>query len=93
MGCIVELKDPSLQFEFNNQGSKQQILLEIMLKYGTMSIDELAMMLNTPLDKLKEILAGNQYFVGQQADDLSHIFLMFFGRIFFNKFTLIRNFF
>ncbi len=93
MGCIVELKNSSAQFEFNSHGAKQRILVDMLLKYGELDVVNLALALDTTTNKLQDILDGDYFFIGRQADDLSHLFLIFFGRTFFNKFTLIRNFF
>lgn len=91
MGCIVELKAP-LQFEFNSEGTKQKILVDILLKYGEQDIASLASILDATSNELQDILNGNYFFTGRQKDDLSHLFLIFFGETFFNRFTLIRNF-
>lgn len=93
MGCIVEFTESLLQFEFNSKGSKQKILVDMLLKYGELDIAGLALALDASINELLGILDGNYSFVGRQADDLSQLFLIFFGRTFFKKFTLIRNFF
>lgn len=93
MGCIVEFSESLLQFEFNSKSNTQKILVDMLLKYGELDIAGLALALDTSVNELQDILDGNHFFVGEQANDLSQLFLIFFGRTFFKKFTLIRNFF
>ena len=92
MGCIIEFSESLLRFEFNSKGANQKILVDMLLKYGDLDIDGLALALDTSINELQDILNDNHFFVGEQAHDLSQLFLVFFGRRFFNKFTLIRNF-
>ena len=93
MGCIVEFSESLLQFEFNSKGNRQKILVDMLLKYGELDIAGLALALDASISELHEILDGNYFFIGEQANDLSQLFLIFFGRTFFKKFTLVRNFF
>lgn len=93
MGCIVEFNELSLQCEFNNEGKRQQILVDMLLKYGELDIACLASVLTSSINELQDIRDGKHFFTGEQANDLSYLFLSFFGRTFFKKFTLIRNFF
>jgi hypothetical protein len=93
MGCIIEFSESLLRFEFNAKGSKQKILVDMLLKYSEMDIADLALALDASVNELQDILDGNYFFVDEQANDLSQLFLIFFGRTFFNKFTLVRNFF
>lgn len=92
MGCIVEFSKSLLQFEFNSHGHKQKILVDMLLKYGELNIVELSLALDTSTYELQDILEGNCFFIGEKANDLAQLFLIFFGRTFFKKFTLIRNF-
>ncbi len=93
MGCIVEFSESLLQFEFNSKGYSQKILVDMLLKYGELDIASLALALDASINELQDILDGNYFFIGEQANDLSQLFLIFFGRKFFKKFTLVRNFF
>ena len=93
MGCIVEFSESLLQFEFNSKGNRQKILVDMLLKYGELDIAGLACALDASISELHDILDGNYFFIGEQANDLSQLFLIFFGRTFFKKFTLVRNFF
>ena len=93
MGCIVEFSESLLQFEFNSKGNRQKILVDMLLKYGELDIADLALALDATISEIHDILDGNYFFIGEQANDLSQLFLIFFGRTFFKKFTLVRNFF
>lgn len=92
MGCIVELSKSLIQFEFNSDGNKQRILVDMLLKYSAISIDELALTLDISVDNLQAIYNGEYFLIGEQANDLAQIFLIFFGRVFFTKFSIIRNY-
>ena len=93
MGCIIEFSESLMRFEFNSEGNKQKILVDMLLKYGELDIAGLALALEVSINELQAILDGNHFFVGEQANDLSQLFLIFFGRTFFTKFSLIRNFY
>lgn len=92
MACIVEFNDSHTQFEFGSQGSKQQVLIDILLRYGAMDIAYLASELNIPESIIRDTHNNNGFILGKQADDLAQFFLVFFGRNFFSKFSIIRNY-
>ena len=92
MGCFVEFSNLLLQFEFDSNGNRQKILVDMLLKYSELDILGLALALDTSVTELENILDGNYFFIDEQANDLSHLFLIFFGRTFFKNFTLIRKF-
>ena len=93
MGCIIEFADTLLKFEFCGQGEKQKILVDILLKYSGININDLTSELGISIKKLHDIRKGKYFLVGEQANDLAQVFLIFFGRTFFYKFTMIRNFY
>ena len=92
MGCIIEFTDTLLKFEFCSQGDKQKILVDMLLKYSEMDISALTSALGVSIKKLHDIRKGKCFLIGEQANDLAQLFLIFFGRTFFHKFTIIRNF-
>lgn len=92
MGCIIEFTESLLQIEFCSKGNKQKILIDVLLKYGEMNISELALAIDVSTKKLRDICNGRGSLVGEQADSLAQLFLIFFGRTFFRKFSIIRNF-
>lgn len=92
MGCIVEFTESLVQVEFCSQGNKQRILIDVLTRYSDMDIDELASVLGVSAKKLRKISEGKSFLVGEPADSLAQLFLLFFGQQFFRKFTLIRNF-
>jgi len=92
MGCIIEFSESLIQFEFNSHSDKQKILVDVLLKYSDMSIEDLASFLEVSVKKLRDIQTGKGLFRGERANDLAQLFLVFFGRIFFTKFSIIRNY-
>lgn len=92
MGCIVELTQPRMQIEFCGKSGKQKILIDLLIQYGDFDIKKLAVTLGVPVRILKKICDGKGCLVGEAADSLAQIFLIFFGQHFFKKFKLTRNF-
>lgn len=92
MGCIIEFAEPQNQIEFCAEGSKQKILIDVLLKFSGVNIDQLAESLGVSVDKIQDICDEKDYLVGCQLDNLAQIFLRFFGRNFFRKFSIIRTF-
>lgn len=92
MGCILEFHESLVRCEFNGEGYNQRILVDMMLKYSEFNPVELAKALDISEDQLKEILDGQYWLVDAQAKDLSQLFLIFFGRLFFTKVSIIRNY-
>lgn len=92
MGCIVEFTESLMQIEFCSNGNKQKILIDILTRYSEMDTNKLATVLGVSAKKLKNICNGEEFLVGEPADSLAQLFLIFFGQQFFRKFTLIRNF-
>ena len=92
MGCIVEFTESHKQIEFCSHGGKQKILIDILTQYSEMDTKQLADVLGVSTRKLKNICNGKGFLVGEPADSLAQIFLIFFGQNFFQKFKLIRNF-
>lgn len=93
MGCTLEFRESLIRCEFNGDGYKQQILVDMMLKYSEFNLLELAKALEISEEKLIEIRDGRYYLVETQANDLVQLFLVFFGPIFFSKFSIIRNYY
>lgn len=92
MSCALEFPESSVKIDFCSKGNKQKILIDVLTKYGDMDINRLALILEVPVKKLKNICNGNSFLVGEQADTLAQLFLMFLGKHFFRKCTLIRSF-
>lgn len=92
MSCILEFPESSVKIDFCSKGNKQKILIDVLTKYGDMDINRLASVLDVPAKRLRNICGGYGFLVGEQADSLAQLFLMFFGKHFFRKCTLIRSF-
>ena len=92
MSCTLEFSESSVRIDFCNKGNKQKILIDVLTKYGDMDINRLASGLEVSVERLHNICIGYGFLVGKQADTLAQLFLMFFGKHFFRKCTLIRSF-
>ena len=92
MSCILEFPESSIRIDFCNQKNKQKILIDILTKHGDMDINELASALGVSVKRLYYISDGYGFLVGEKADNLSQLFLMFLGKNFFRKSRLIRDY-
>lgn len=93
MSCSLEFAESSVKIDFCNKGNKQKILIDVLIKYSEMDINELALTLDVSVKKLHDICERDDFLVGAHADNLAELFLKFFGRHFFKKCTLIRSFY
>lgn len=92
MSCIVEFTESLLQFEFNTEGYRQKILVDMLLGHCGMDFQEIATAINIKKSKVYRIYQCKQFLTGEEANDLGQLFLINFGRIFFRKFLIVRNF-
>lgn len=92
MSCVLEFPESSVKIDFCSKGNKQKILIDVLTKYGEMDIHKLASVLDVSLNKLKDICEGDGFLVGEPADSLAQLFIMFLGKHFLRKCTLIRSF-
>ncbi len=92
MSCTLEFLESPLKIHFCSKGNKQKILIDVLTTYGEMDINRLASTLGVSAKKLRNICDGHGYLIGDQADSLAHLFLIFLGKHFFRKCTLIRSF-
>ena len=92
MSCVLEFPESLVKIEFCSQGNKQKILIDVLTKYSDMDINRLASVLEVPVKRLHDICNGVGFLVGEKADSLAQLFLIFLGKHFFRKCTLTRNF-
>lgn len=92
MSCTLEFPESSVKIDFCSQGSKQRILIDVLTKYSDLDMNRLASVLEVSVKRLHNICDGYDFLVDKQADSLAYLFLMFFGKQFFRKFTLIQSF-
>jgi hypothetical protein len=92
MGCSLEFTESLVKIDFCSKGNKQKILIDVLTKHSEMDINELASVLNVSVKRLQDICEGYGFLVGEQADSLAQLFLIFLGKNFFRKCTLIRSF-
>ena len=92
MSCVLEFPESFVKINFCSEGSKQKILIDVLTKYDDIDLDRLASIIGVSVKRLKDICEGGSFLIGEQADSLAQLFLMFLGKHFFRKCTLIRNF-
>jgi hypothetical protein len=92
MSCTLEFPESSVKIDFCSKGSKQKILIDVLTKHGEIDLNTLASVLVVPVKRLHDICDGHDFLVGDQADSLAQLFLMFLGKHFSRKCTLIRSF-
>lgn len=92
MSCALEFQEGSIKIDFCSKGNKQIILIEVLTQYGEMDMNTLASILDVSVNRLHGICDGYGFFVGEKADRLAQLFLIFLGKNFFRNCTLIRNF-
>jgi len=92
MGCIMEFNGAEFQIESSLDSNKQKMMIEMLLHYSEIDIKKLAFLLAVPVDNIQSVCDGHCVLVDDQAENLAQIFLRFFGRTFFQKFSIIRNF-
>lgn len=91
MSCTLEFPGSSVKIDFCSQGNKQKILIDVLTKYDDMDMTSLASVLDVPVKKLYAICDGHGFLIGEQADSLAQLFLIFLGKHFFRKCTLTRT--
>ncbi len=77
MGCVVEFNDPRVIFELNYEQNKQEILIDILLKYSNRNLASIAEALDAPLELLIKVHNGSSFLNKEQTDKLLHLFLVF----------------
>ena len=92
MSCILEFPESSVKIDFCSKGNKQKILIDVLTKYDDMDMSRLASVLNVSVKRLRNIYDGYGFLIGEQADSLAQLFLIFLGKNFFRNCTLTRNF-
>ena len=92
MSCALEFPESSVKIDFCSKGNKQRILIDVLTKHGGMDMRELASVLDVSVKRLHDICEGSGFLTGKQADSLAQLFLIFLGKNFFRKCTLIRTF-
>ena len=92
MGCIIEFPESSVKIDFHSNGNNQKILIDVLTKYSEIDFEQLALIIGVSVRKLKKIYEGKTLLVGEQADSLAQLFLMFLAKEFFRPCKLIQTF-
>lgn len=92
MNCVLEFPKSSIGIDFYRKRNNQKISLDILKIYGNMDIDTIAAALEVPVQRVYDICNGDSFLVGNKADNLAQLFLMFLAENFFCNCRLIRNF-
>jgi hypothetical protein len=93
MGCKLEFTELLMQVDFCIKGSKQKVLIDVLTKYSDMDFNKLAYIVGVSVQELYDISSDNGCLIGESADSLAQLFLMFLGQEFFRNCTLVRRFF
>tara|TARA_Y100001968_G_C19440504_1_gene762276 strand:- start:2921 stop:3205 length:285 start_codon:yes stop_codon:yes gene_type:complete len=92
MSCVIEFPESFIKVNFCSKGNKQKILIDVLTKYSEIDIYKLASILDVSANQLQDICNGEGFLIGEPADSLAQLFIMFLGKHFFQKWTLIRSF-
>lgn len=78
MTCIIEFS-PQVRFEFCKNKHKQKLLVDALLQYSCWEISHLATAMHVSVKKLENVRLKKEFLNDNQANDLSQLFLLFFG--------------
>lgn len=92
MGCIIELSNALAQLELSDKPTLQKIIVDMILRYNHDPFFNLAKTLDISEKQLQKIHRGTSYLDGKKSQDLAQQFLLFLGRTFFHRYTVIRNY-
>lgn len=79
MRCTVKFSNSDTQFEFCTRDHKQKTFIDVLLKYSQMDLPHLAWILDTPESTLQDVYHGKRFLVGKPAEELTQLFLAYFG--------------
>ena len=79
MRCIVKFSDSETQFEFCTRDHKQKTFIDVLLRYSQMDLPHLATILDTPVSVLRDVYQGKSFLTGKPAEELTQLFLVYFG--------------
>lgn len=67
------------QVDFQLASSKQAMLLQVLLRYSELKIEDLAELLSLPLVRLIQVMKGDRYLEQEEAELLIDCFIIFCG--------------
>jgi hypothetical protein len=79
MGCVVELDSPKIRFDFMQNRLKQKTLIDALLRYSKLDLNNVAQVLDINPQKLMNVYLGEEYFEKESAEELGRLFLIFFS--------------
>ena len=79
MGIELNAGEFTVNHEFNCRLNKQKLLIDVLLKYTKINLDNLATMLRVPVWLLQDVWKGGSYLKHDAALRLTQYFLLFFG--------------
>ncbi|KTD23943.1 hypothetical protein [Legionella maceachernii] len=79
MGCIIEFSEPFIRFNFGENKHNQKIWIEALLRFKPISLDDLASVLEVPIQILSEVHEGKAFFSDDAAQRLGQFFLLVFS--------------
>lgn len=79
MGCVVEFGSPKIRFNFMQNRLKQKTLIDALLRYSKLDINNMAQVLDINPQKLVNVHLGEEYFENESAEELGRLFLILFS--------------
>ncbi|MBA2711016.1 MAG: hypothetical protein H0U57_10540 [Tatlockia sp.] len=79
MRSICEIKNPLVQYNFAANKHTQKMWINALLHCTKIDINELAMILDLPVYKLRKVYQGELFIHGNEAYRLAQLFLLAFS--------------
>ena len=79
MGCIVEFSEPLVRFDFCENKNMQRTLIDVLIKYSKLNLENLANLIEVPLQTLIDVHQGMGFLTGDVSENLCKYFLLFFS--------------
>ena len=79
MEYAMKFIDMPFQYDFSINKNKQNIMIDVLLKYSPLTLGDLAIILNVPLQTLSAIYDGTSFFKDDYLNNLIMVFLTFFS--------------
>lgn len=79
MDCKLEKNEPVINCTFKCKQNKQKILIDLMLQYGSINIEDLADILDLPKNIVQKTHEGKNFLEPDKSVLLGQLFLFLYG--------------
>ncbi len=79
MDNVVPVNEPKITCEFNCRKGKQKAIINALLNYSKLDLEQLAWMIDVSLQELQDVHNGEKYLHDEAAKNLAHCFLILFS--------------